>query len=46
MSVIVIGSIVVTGIILFAAIRLVRHHRQRMAMHRFADQAMRPRLND
>jgi len=47
MSVIVIGSIVVTGLLLVAAVRLVRHKRANVAMHRFVTtRVMTPKLDD
>ena len=47
MSVIVIGSIVVTGLLLVVAVRLVRHKRNDSKMHRFVmTKVMAPKLDD
>jgi len=47
MSVIVIGSIVVTGLLLVVAVRLVRHQRSDAKMHRFVmTKVMAPKLDD
>jgi len=47
MSVIVIGSIVVTGLLLVVAVRLVRHQRNDAKMHRFVmTKVMTPKLDD
>ena len=47
MSVIVIGSIVVTGLLLVVAVRLVRHQRIDSKMHRFVTtKVMAPKLDD
>ena len=47
MSVIVIGSIVVTGLLLVLAVRLVRHQRIDAKMHRFVTTRVMPtKLDD